>query len=43
MPAAWAAEVTLLITNSIDYVSDLLVARLGGARVFRLNTDLWND
>lgn len=35
--------ITLLITNSIDYVSDLLVSRLGSARVFRYNTDLWRD
>ena len=37
------SPVTLLITNSIDYVSDLLVSRLGSARVFRYNTDLWRD
>lgn len=37
------APVTLLITNSIDYVSDLLVSRLGSDRVFRYNTDLWPD
>jgi hypothetical protein len=35
--------ITLLITNSIDYVSDLLVSRLGSARVFRYNTDLWRE
>ena len=34
-------QVTLLITNSIDYLADLLVARLGSERVFRYNTDLW--
>ncbi|MGE5138974.1 MAG: hypothetical protein ACM3JD_05925 [Rudaea sp.] len=37
------SQVTLLITNSIDYLSDLLVARLGSDRVFRYNTDLWRD
>jgi hypothetical protein len=37
------APVTLLITNSIDYVSDLLVSRLGSAGVFRYNTDLWRE
>jgi hypothetical protein len=36
-------QVTLLITNSIDYLADLLVARLGSERVFRYNTDLWRD
>jgi hypothetical protein len=35
------SPVTLLITNSIDYVADLLVARLGSEKVFRYNTDLW--
>jgi hypothetical protein len=35
--------VTLLIANSIDYVADLLVSRLGSDRVFRYNTDLWRD
>ncbi|MBX9841430.1 MAG: hypothetical protein K2Z80_06435 [Xanthobacteraceae bacterium] len=35
------SRVTLLITNSIDYVADLLVARLGSEKVFRYNTDLW--
>ena len=37
------SQVTLLITNSIDYLADLLVARLGTDRVFRYNTDLWRD
>src|SRR5579872_262631 len=37
------SPVTLLISNSIDYLSDLLVARLGAERVFRYNTDLWHD
>src|SRR6478735_11489558 len=37
------SQVTLLITNSIDYLSDLLVARLGSDRIFRYNTDLWQD
>ena len=37
------SQVTLLITNSIDYLADLLVARLGSDRVFRYNTDLWRD
>ena len=40
MPAASAAEVALLITTSIDYVSDLLVVRLGGEKVFRFNKEL---
>lgn len=35
--------VTLIITNSIDYVVDLLVSRLGSENVFRFNTDLWKD
>jgi hypothetical protein len=35
--------VTLLIANSIDFVADLLVARLGSDKVFRYNTDLWRD
>jgi hypothetical protein len=35
--------VTLLISNSIDYVADLLVQRLGSEKVFRYNTDLWPD
>ncbi|MEO5373407.1 MAG: hypothetical protein H7840_03915 [Alphaproteobacteria bacterium] len=35
--------VTLLISNSIDYVSDLLVERLGSEKVFRYNTDLWRE
>lgn len=35
--------VTLLISNSIDYVSDLLVERMGSDRVFRYNSDLWRD
>lgn len=35
--------VTLLITNSIDYVADLLVKNLGSDNVFRYNTDLWQD
>jgi hypothetical protein len=37
------SQVTLLITNSIDYLADLLVAQLGSDRVFRYNTDLWRD
>ena len=37
------SQVTLLITNSIDYLADLLVARLGSERVFRYNTDLWHE
>lgn len=37
------SQVTLLITNSIDYLADLLVARLGSDRLFRYNTDLWRD
>jgi hypothetical protein len=37
------SRVTLLITNSIDYLADLLVTRLGSSRVFRYNTDLWRD
>jgi hypothetical protein len=37
------SRVTLLITNSIDYLADLLVTRLGSQRVFRYNTDLWRD
>lgn len=36
-------RLTLLIANSIDYLADLLVARLGSDRVFRYNTDLWRD
>ena len=35
--------VTLLFTNSIDYVADLLVKNLGSEQVFRYNTDLWQD
>jgi hypothetical protein len=41
MPAK--RPVTLLISNSIDYAADLLVAKLGSDRVFRYNTDLWRD
>jgi hypothetical protein len=37
------SQVTLLITNSIDYLADLLVAKLGSDRVFRYNSDLWRD
>jgi hypothetical protein len=33
----------LLLTNSIDYVSDMLVSHLGTDQVFRYNTDLWQD
>lgn len=35
--------VTLLISNSIDYVADLLVKGIGVDRVFRYNTDMWKD
>jgi len=35
--------VTLFITNSIDYVADLLVKQLGSEHFFRYNTDLWKD
>jgi len=35
--------VTLLLTNSIDYVADLLVKNLGSENIFRYNTDLWKD
>ena len=35
--------VTLIISNSIDYVADLLVTHLGSENVFRYNTDLWRD
>jgi hypothetical protein len=34
---------TLLLTNSIDYVSDVIVERLGQEKVFRYNSDLWQD
>jgi hypothetical protein len=34
---------TLVITNSIDHVVDLLVTKLGSDNVFRYNTDLWKD
>lgn len=34
---------TLLITNSIDYVADLIVRNLGSENIFRFNTDLWQD
>ncbi len=34
---------TLLITNSIDFVADLIVKNLGSENVFRYNTDLWQD
>ena len=34
---------TLLLTNSVDYVSDLVVTNLGTERVFRYNSDLWQD
>lgn len=35
--------VTLLITNSIDYVADVLIERLGSDLFFRYNTDTWGD
>lgn len=35
--------VALLLSNSIDYVSDLLVERLGSEKIFRYNTDMWRD
>ena len=35
--------VTLLIANSIDYAADLLVKNLGSEKVFRYNTDLWQQ
>lgn len=41
--SALPRPVTLLLTNSIDYLADLLVGRLGSDRVFRYNTDLWRD
>ena len=34
---------TLLLSDSKDYVSDLIVRRVGSARVFRYNVDLWRD
>lgn len=38
-----ANPVTLLLTNSVDYVSDLVVTNLGTEHVFRYNSDLWQD
>jgi hypothetical protein len=35
--------ILLLLTNSIDYVSDMIISRLGTDQVFRYNTDLWQD
>jgi hypothetical protein len=37
------SPVTLLLTNSIDYVADVIVKNLGGEKVFRYNSDLWQD
>jgi hypothetical protein len=37
------SPITLLLTNSIDYVADLLVERLGTKQIFRYNSDLWHD
>ncbi len=36
-------QILLLLTNSIDYVSDMIVSSLGTDLVFRYNTDLWQD
>jgi hypothetical protein len=38
-----SARVTLLLTNSIDYVADVIVQRLGSDNIFRYNSDLWRD
>ena len=35
--------VTLLLTNSVDYVADLVVTNLGTEHVFRYNSDMWQD
>ncbi len=34
---------TLLLSNSIDYTTDLVVQALGSENVFRFNTDIWSD
>jgi hypothetical protein len=34
---------TLLLSNSIDYTTDLVVQTLGTENVFRFNADLWED
>ena len=36
-------SVTLLLTNSIDSASDLIVTSLGTEHVFRYNSDIWQD
>ena len=38
-----ANPVTLLLTNSVDYVADLVVTNLGTEHIFRYNSDLWQD
>lgn len=40
-----AAEraVTLILTNSHDVTTDLLITRIGAERIFRFNFDLWPD
>lgn len=35
--------VTLILTNSIDAVADLLVDRIGSENIFRYNMDLWRS
>lgn len=36
-------QVLLLVTNSYDTTTDLLVHRLGPEKVFRFNFDIWSD
>lgn len=38
-----STPITLLLTNSSDYVSDLIVTRLGSEQIFRYNWDLWRE
>jgi hypothetical protein len=38
-----AAPLTLLLTSSVDDVSDLIVTTLGAEHVFRYNLDHWQD
>ena len=38
-----STPITLLLTNSFDNVSDLIVRELGTEHIFRYNSDLWPD
>src|SRR5947207_5843432 len=38
-----ANPITLLLTNSVDYISDLIVDSLGTGQVYRYNSDLWRE